>query len=463
MDVDRDRRPVRRLRTEAEFLRSRCRHRARRRGAAAAFRASGGDGGRPAIGQEPRVLRRGQYPHARPATHVHKVNFCKFTNETRMAIEDCRRQIPASAGSRGGQRHLRPAAATNSRWPPITSCWSTTARRRFVAGTAAAGGAARHRRPDAADRQAQGAARPRRLFCTTEEGSRASAPSNGGWSMKWCRRAGGHGRGARARARRQRSSATATARASRCRRWSARSTADGIRYGYVAVECSTARRSATITIAGPGRCAACRPRRHHRAGRRILAAALARELDDAILHLRLNEPEVGAAGVPVAGRCAPVLAADALLEANGRDWLVREIRRYLKRVFKRVDVTSRRLVDADRAGQLFRRHAGRTGVRRRPLHHVDRPECRATTARRRRSTLSARISGLPDGQRPDAAGDALPRPSQPTGRAQARIGETLDAGGRSSSGWSPRARRHRLGRRGAPDAGGARQLLARLR
>ncbi len=62
------------------------------------------------------------------ATHAHKVNFCKFTNETRNGIED----LSENSGSNRSAPSTapRPAAATNWRWRPITSCWSTTARPR---------------------------------------------------------------------------------------------------------------------------------------------------------------------------------------------------------------------------------------------------------------------------------------------------------------------------------------------
>ena len=94
------------------------------------------------------------------ASHGHKVNFCKFTNETRLAIEDAcansgQHYLAAiSGGAAGGGYELALTADIYAdRRPPL---------RRLAAGTAVARGAARHRRADAADRQAQGAARPRR-------------------------------------------------------------------------------------------------------------------------------------------------------------------------------------------------------------------------------------------------------------------------------------------------------------
>ncbi len=71
-----------------------------RRGAAAALRASGGARGGAALGQGGRVLRRREHPHARRRLARHKVNFCKFTNETRIAIEDASARQRARPGSR---------------------------------------------------------------------------------------------------------------------------------------------------------------------------------------------------------------------------------------------------------------------------------------------------------------------------------------------------------------------------
>src|SRR4029079_5782321 len=69
-----------------------------------------------------------------------------------------------------------------------------------------------------------------------------------------------------------------------------------------------------------------------------------RDLDDAILHLRINELEIAMLVFKSHGDRAHVLACDAFLDANKAHWLVNEIRHYWKRVLKRIDVTSRTLV-----------------------------------------------------------------------------------------------------------------------
>jgi benzoyl-CoA-dihydrodiol lyase len=80
---------------------------------------------------------------------------------------------------------------------------------------------------------------------------------------------------------------------------------------------------------------------------------MARELDDALLHLRLNEPALGLLQLRTEGDPGAVLAADGLLEAHKTDWLVREVRLLLKRVLKRLDLTSRSLVALIEAGSCF--------------------------------------------------------------------------------------------------------------
>jgi benzoyl-CoA-dihydrodiol lyase len=80
---------------------------------------------------------------------------------------------------------------------------------------------------------------------------------------------------------------------------------------------------------------------------------LARELDDAILHIRLNELEVAALVFKSSGDPEQVLAYDRFLEANKEHWLAREIRLLWKRVLKRVDLTSRSLVSLIEPGSCF--------------------------------------------------------------------------------------------------------------
>jgi benzoyl-CoA-dihydrodiol lyase len=91
----------------------------------------------------------------------------------------------------------------------------------------------------------------------------------------------------------------------------------------------------------------------HAAGAEFWPLALARELDDAILHLRFNEPEIGTWILTSAGNAGRVAAADATLIAHAGDWLVREITLYLKRTLKRLELSSRSLIALIEPGSCF--------------------------------------------------------------------------------------------------------------
>src|SRR5207248_10578551 len=101
-----------------------------------------------------------------------------------------------------------------------------------------------------------------------------------------------------------------------------RVTDDAITYRHVRVGLDRARRRATITVLGPSLVPADLAAVHAE-GAAFWPLAMARELDDAILHLRFNEPELGIIVFRSEGYPALVLAADALLAAHAGDWLAR--------------------------------------------------------------------------------------------------------------------------------------------
>ena len=128
---------------------------------------------------------------------------------------------------------------------------------------------------------------------------------------------------------------------------------DGVSYSTVKVEIDRAGHRATITLTGPTSPPPSSAAAVHAEGARFYPLRLARELDDAILHLRLNELEIGTLVFKSQGDPGLVLAYDALLDANKSNWLVREIVNNWKRVLKRIDVTSRSLVALIEPGSCF--------------------------------------------------------------------------------------------------------------
>jgi benzoyl-CoA-dihydrodiol lyase len=128
---------------------------------------------------------------------------------------------------------------------------------------------------------------------------------------------------------------------------------NGIRYGLVSVDIDRAARIATISIQAPDIAPPADIDGMIAQGASFWPLQVARELDDAILHLRINELETAMLVFKSHGERVGVLACDAFLEANKAHWLVNEIRQYWKRVLKRIDVTSRTLVTLVEPGSCF--------------------------------------------------------------------------------------------------------------
>ena len=292
------------------------------------------------------------------ASHGHKVNFCKFTNETRLAIEDAcahsgQRYLAAiSGGAAGGGYELaltadhimlvddRRSAVSFPELPLLAVLPGTGGLTRLTD--------KRKMRRDRAD-----------VFCTAEEGIRG--PRAVAWRLvdevvtpsAWDTTVMERARAMAARSDRPCGTrATGTDPKSMgivltpLRRTI---TADAITYPHVRVALDRAAHRATITILGPDSL----PADFHAAGDSFWPLAMARELDDTLLHLRLNEPNLGLLVFRSEGDPGRVLATDALLTAHAGDWLAREITLLLKRVFKRVDMTARSLVTLIEDGSCF--------------------------------------------------------------------------------------------------------------
>ena len=129
--------------------------------------------------------------------------------------------------------------------------------------------------------------------------------------------------------------------------------ADQIRYEYVKIVLDRELGVANILIQGPTEAPPSSLEYIHDAGDKFWPLALARQLDDAILHLRLNESETGTWVFRTKGDNNLVAAYDDLLLKHASDWLVREITLYLKRTLKRLDVSSRSLVTLIEPGSCF--------------------------------------------------------------------------------------------------------------
>jgi benzoyl-CoA-dihydrodiol lyase len=129
---------------------------------------------------------------------------------------------------------------------------------------------------------------------------------------------------------------------------------DSVSYEYVSASLDRDRAVAEITVTGPAADAPGSMAGIYAQGAACWPLAVARELDDLILDLRTNETEIGTWVFKTQGDAARVLAHDELLLANAdSDWLAREIVLYWKRTLKRLDVTSRSLIALIEPGSCF--------------------------------------------------------------------------------------------------------------
>nr|BFE74773.1 2,3-epoxybenzoyl-CoA dihydrolase [Actinoplanes digitatis] len=120
--------------------------------------------------------------------------------------------------------------------------------------------------------------------------------------------------------------------------------ADRIAYRFVTAVIDRARGCADITVAGPDRPAPANVAALHEEGAEFWTLEVARELDDLILDLRTNELDTGSWVLRTDGDPRLVIEYDTLLLDNRDDWLANEIVLFLKRTLKRLDVTSRSLI-----------------------------------------------------------------------------------------------------------------------
>jgi benzoyl-CoA-dihydrodiol lyase len=132
-----------------------------------------------------------------------------------------------------------------------------------------------------------------------------------------------------------------------------RDAADGLEYRYVTLAIDRAKRTATLLVRAPSEPQPSEPEGFTGAGAGAWAIAAWRELDDAILHLRLNEPEVGLVLVRTSGEPKAVMAVDRALSRHRDHWLVREILLLQKRVLKRIDLTARTFYAMIEPGSAF--------------------------------------------------------------------------------------------------------------
>lgn len=287
------------------------------------------------------------------SSHDHKVNFCKFTNETRLAIEDAsthsgQTYICSINGIAAGggyelalaceQILLADDGASSVSLPelpllavlPGTGGLTRLVDKRLV-------------RRDHAD-----------FFCTTAEGMRGKRARE--WRLvdrlvppsklvDETRKTAEDVAAKSARPKDAKGIALPAVQRS--------IEGDTIRYAHLTVEIDREGRSAKLRVQGPTAAPPADAAAIHAQGVAFWPLALARQFDDAMMHLRLNETEIGTWVLQSQGDAALVEAYDALLAKEASNWLVHEIVLYWKRTLKRLDVSSRSLIALVEPGSCF--------------------------------------------------------------------------------------------------------------
>jgi benzoyl-CoA-dihydrodiol lyase len=126
-----------------------------------------------------------------------------------------------------------------------------------------------------------------------------------------------------------------------------------LEYSSVSVQFDRARRTATLTVKAPAAPVEDSPEAILAVGDAFWPLRVFREIDDVLLRLRTNEPEIGTVVLKAEGDSARVLEADAVLEANRDHWFVREVMHFIKRTLKRCDLTARSFFAIIEPGNAF--------------------------------------------------------------------------------------------------------------
>ena len=287
------------------------------------------------------------------SSHGHKVNFCKFTNETRNGIEDAsvfsdQRYICLVNGTAAGGGYELALAADYIMLIDDGASTVSLPEVPLLAVLPGTGGLTRvvdkrHVRKDRAD-----------FFCTLAEGIKGKR------ALEW--------KLVDELVPRSKLLETAQERALEFAQNSARPS-DGvgiklrplkreivgneIKYKTLSVDLDREHALAEITILAPSEAPPSTLEGIHELGDAFWHLALARELDDLILHLRTNEPEISTWGFKATGSADFIEAGDKLLLEHADDWLIKEITLFLKRTLKRLDVSSRSLLSFIEPGSCF--------------------------------------------------------------------------------------------------------------
>ncbi len=287
------------------------------------------------------------------APHPLKVNFCKFTNETRNGIEEAsaesgQRYIAAINGTAAGGGYELALATDHIMLIDDGSASVALPEVPLLGVLPGTGGLTRlvdkrFVRRDRAD-----------VFCTVEEGIKGSKALE--WKLIDELVPGSqfdeliHERATEIAQTSPRPTDAAGVALSPLDRTISE---DGLTYSSVSVTIDRSARSAEFIIAGPSEPAPPDPGEASALGATWWALRAARELDDAILHMRVNELEIGTWIIRTEGNLELLLDHDRFLHEHSEHWFVNEVMLYWRRILKRIDVSSRSIVSLIEPGSCF--------------------------------------------------------------------------------------------------------------
>jgi benzoyl-CoA-dihydrodiol lyase len=287
------------------------------------------------------------------SSHAWKVNFCKFTNETRIGIEDASRYsglkfLAACNGTTAGGGYELALACDEIILVDDRSSAVSLPELPLLGVLPGTGGLTRLTdkrkvRKDLAD-----------MFCTNQDGVRGQRAKDWGLVDEIVKpqQFAEH---VKQRALKLAESSDRPVDAKGVPLAPLKKIADhaGLHYEYVDVQCNRSGRTATITVRAPEGSSEQTVETALEAGAHWWPLQMARELDDAILSLRTNELELGLWVMKTAGSPEAVLAIDKLLLSRQDNWFVREVLGRMRRTFARLEVASRSLYAIAEPGSCF--------------------------------------------------------------------------------------------------------------
>jgi benzoyl-CoA-dihydrodiol lyase len=290
------------------------------------------------------------------SAHAFKVNFCKFTNETRIALEDMSarsgvKSLAALNGTCAGGGYELALACDEIVLVDDGNSAVSLPEVPLLAVLPGTGGLTRvvdkrKVRRDRAD-----------VFCTLAEGIKGKRAAEWGFvdevvpKSRFDAAVAERAKGLAARGAKERPGRRGPG--VELKPLQPQATATGVKYRFVTLDLDPAARTATLTLSGPGADQPPGAAEMREAGSDLWALRAFRELDDALLRLRVNHLDIGLVLLRTRGDPRQVLIADGLLAAERGDWFVDEVASHMARALRRLDLTAKSLFALIDKGSCF--------------------------------------------------------------------------------------------------------------